>query len=84
MLYADQRVLVIDLDQQANLTIGFGIQPKELSNNSANFLLGEASLEATRIKYKDSALDILPASSELRKQEASIKTKAILPTCVKR
>lgn len=74
-LYADQRVLVIDLDQQANLTMGFGIQSKELSRNSANFLLGEASLEETRINYKDSALDILPASSKLRKQESSIKTQ---------
>lgn len=73
--YADQRTLIIDLDQQANLTMGFGIQPKELLNNSASFILGESSLEETRISYKDSAIDILPASSELRKQEASIKTK---------
>ena len=26
-LFADQRILVIDLDQQANLTMGFGVKP---------------------------------------------------------
>lgn len=75
-LFANQRVLVIDLDHQANLTMGFGIQPREVSKNSATFLLGEATLEETRIKYKDSTLDILPASPKLRKQLESIETKA--------
>ena len=75
-LFADQRVLVIDLDQQANLTMGFGIDPREVANNSANFILGEASLEETRIKCRDSTLDILPASPSLRKQRESIELKA--------
>ena len=28
-LYANQKTLIIDLDQQANLTMGFGIQVKD-------------------------------------------------------
>ena len=74
-LFANQRTLIIDLDQQANLTMGFGIQLKESHKNSATFILGETSLEETKVQYKDTAIDILPASSELRKQEGRIKTK---------
>jgi len=70
-----QRVLVIDLDLQTNLTMGFGIDPRKVNNNSANFILGEASLEETKIKCRDTTLDILPASPKLRKQEASIELK---------
>lgn len=75
-LYADQKTLLIDLDQQANLTMGLGIDSKNLLHNSANFILGESSLEETRLRYQESSLDILPASSELRRREASIKTKS--------
>ena len=74
-LFADQKTLIIDLDQQANLTMGFGIKIENKHTNAASFILGETSLEQTRVKYKDSPIDILPASFELRKQEERIKIK---------
>lgn len=74
-LFADQRILVIDLDQQANLTMGFGVKPEYIRNNVADFVLGKASLNDVKIKYNDTAIDILPASSELRKQVSEIRTK---------
>ena len=74
-LFADQRTLIIDLDQQANLTMGFGIKLEDVHNNVADFILGEASLEATKINYKDTTIDILPASSKLRKQASKIRAK---------
>lgn len=74
-LFAEQKTLIIDLDQQANLTMGFGIKIENKHKNAASFILGETSLEQTRVKYKDSAIDILPPSFELRKQEERIKIK---------
>jgi len=50
--------------------MGFGIE-RNLAKNAANFILSEASLKQTKVTYKGTTLDILPASSQLRKQEAS-------------
>lgn len=74
-LFADQKTLIIDLDQQANLTMGFGIKIKNKHTNAASFILGETDILETRVKYKNTDIDILPASHELRKQEKRIETE---------
>jgi len=74
-LFAGKRVLLIDLDQQANLTMGYGIAVENRDKNTASFILGATSLEETRVQYRDTTIDILPASPALRRQEVNIKNK---------
>ena len=55
--------------------MGFGIQVKDKHKNSASFILGETDIESTRVRYKKTDIDILPASPSIRKQERRIGTE---------
>jgi chromosome partitioning protein len=82
-LFADQRVLLIDGDQQGNLTLACGIKLRDQQAHLANFILQEASLEETRIRYKETTIDILPASLELRKYEKRLEATKSFPFNIK-
>lgn len=58
---ANFRVLVIDLDPSANLTIGFGFQK---ANMIGKLLMGEVGFNEAVMRYYEN-LDVLIASSEL-------------------
>lgn len=55
------RVLTIDLDPSANLTIGFGFQKSDMCGR---LLLGEVDVEKAILKYSDN-ISVLPSSLEL-------------------
>jgi chromosome partitioning protein len=78
-LFANQRVLIIDADQQANLTLSFGIRLTSDQFNVANCILQESTFAETRIKYKDSNIDILPASYDIRKCNKKIEDSKSYP-----
>jgi chromosome partitioning protein len=78
-VFAQQRVLLIDADQQASLSLAFGIRLKERQPHLANFILQEASLEQTRVKYKDSLIDIIPSCLDLRKYDKKIEANKNFP-----
>ncbi len=59
-----RRVLLIDLDPQANATVGSGIDKGQLERSVYHVLLGEATLEAATLAT-ESGYDIVPANGDL-------------------
>jgi len=64
-----QRVLLIDLDPQANLTLGVGLRPGQAASSIADVLLGDASLPDVIRPTQVADLSIAPASDELLQAE---------------
>ena len=65
----NQRVLLIDLDPQANLTLGVGLRPGEATGSMADVLLGDAALGDVARETQVPGLWIAPASDELLQAE---------------
>ena len=67
------RVLVVDLDPQANATMGSGVDKSRLPGGGLySLLLGEASLEAIRCRSESGGYDVLPANRELGGAEVEL------------
>jgi chromosome partitioning protein len=64
-----QRVLLIDLDPQANLTLGVGLRPGHADASIADVLLGDAELSDVILATQVSRLSLVPASDELLQAE---------------
>jgi len=64
-----QKVLLIDLDPQANLTLALGLEPGKIERTSANILLDAAPLLDSRLETNYPNLDLIPASSTLEQAE---------------
>lgn len=69
---AERKILLVDMDPQANATSGLGVQPDDLESNIYRVLIGGESLEkaiqSTVMKYLDlvpSHVDLLGAEVEL-------------------
>ena len=60
-----KRVLVVDLDSQANTTSGMGLLPHRLENTIYDALIGRSRPEDTIKKTAFPFVDILPSSSAL-------------------
>ena len=69
MAELNQRVLLIDLDPQANLTLGVGLRPGEEAGSMADVLLGDAALTDVTRQTEVPGLWIAPASDELLQAE---------------
>lgn len=63
------RVLLVDLDAQANATTGCGIDPRKLMASSCEVLLGERAVNQTVLKPTDLGFDLLPANGDLTAAE---------------
>ncbi len=59
------RVLLIDLDAQANLTLALGIEPGKVSRSAGNMLLESTQPSLIRRETGIPGLDILPANNEM-------------------
>lgn len=77
--FTNSKVLLIDLDPQANLSKSFGIYLQREEKQVASFLLGNSTLKATVKNYKGSNIDILPTSMELTREEENIKNDPTYP-----
>jgi chromosome partitioning protein len=66
-----RRVLMIDLDPQANATTGLGIV-EELAVTSYELLLGDAALDAALVTTSVPNLAVLPASPDLAAAEIEL------------
>jgi len=64
-----QQVLLIDLDPQANLTLGVGLRPGQAPASIADVLLGDAALSDVARPTDVAGLWIAPASDELLQAE---------------
>lgn len=60
-----KRVLLVDIDPQANATSGLGINPRRLGRDIYHALIGKYPVDSVLKKTKFFALDLLPASPAL-------------------
>lgn len=60
-----KKVLLVDLDPQANTTSGVGINPRRLQKSSYHAILGKETAEALVTKTSLASLHLLPASPSL-------------------
>jgi chromosome partitioning protein len=68
-----KRVLCLDLDPQANLTVGLGIDLNTVERNIANVLIDpDVSLESIIRPSKTKNLDVAPATLELSAAEVEL------------
>lgn len=65
----NMRVLLIDLDPQANLSLALGLETGESSLTSANVLLENAALRAAIRKTEIRNLDVVPSSFRIESAE---------------
>lgn len=71
-----QRVLLIDLDPQANLTLALGFEPGKMEHTSSELLLETTNLAEICLQTNFPNLDIVPANGGLE------QTEQILPVYV--
>jgi chromosome partitioning protein len=62
---AGQKTLLIDLDPQANLTLGLGITPSKVENSVAEVLLNAAALAEILQPTGIAGLDLVPSNAEM-------------------
>jgi chromosome partitioning protein len=69
---AGKKVLLIDLDAQANLTLALGFEPGKIECTSANVLMDGASLKEACLETNFQNLDLVPANNKLDQVEQTI------------
>ena len=62
---AGREVLLIDLDTQANLSLGLGVDPTRVRRSIADVLLNSASLLSVSRETSIPGLDLVPANAEM-------------------
>ena len=67
-----KRTLLIDLDEQANATIGIGIAREHVKISSYDVLALDGNIEKSIYNTKDSFLDIIPSSNKLANIEETL------------
>lgn len=65
LIEAGKDVLVIDLDAQANLTLGLGIAPSKVRRSIADALLNSASLVSLSRETSIPGLDLVPSNIDM-------------------
>ncbi len=68
----ERRVLLVDLDPQANATMGSGIQKAGLTQTIYQVLLGEATVAEARQRSPEGGYDVLPATRDLGGAEVEL------------
>jgi len=69
---AGQRVLLVDLDPHANLTISLGMRPPALERTIADVLLGSMALEDALYPSSQQGLEIAPSNHDLQLAESHL------------
>lgn len=68
----NQRVLLVDLDPQANATMGSGIDKRDLQASVYHVLLGRMTLQQVRARSQSGGYDVLPANRDLAGAEIEL------------
>jgi chromosome partitioning protein len=68
----NQRVLLVDLDPQANATMGSGIDKRTLQASVYQVLLGNMTLQQARARSESGKYDVLPANRDLAGAEIEL------------
>jgi chromosome partitioning protein len=69
---AGRRVLLVDLDPQANATMGSGVDKRALKQTVYHVLLGLATADSVRTFSESGGYDILPANRDLAGAEVEM------------
>ncbi|MBI5823089.1 MAG: ParA family protein [Chloroflexi bacterium] len=78
------RVLLIDLDAQANLTLALGFEPGENENTSSNIMLDNMPLLDVCKKTEVKNLDLIPSSSRIEISEQFLPVRTSYTTILQR
>ena len=73
---AGHKVLVMDLDPQANLTLALGIEPGFATVTSSHILIESASLNDARLKTEIENLDLVPSHASIESAEQFLPVRA--------
>jgi len=68
----DRRVLLIDLDPQANATTGSGVDKNDLESSTCEVLLGEARAMDTILPIEEGGYSLMPSSPDLTAAEVRL------------
>lgn len=77
------RVLLIDLDAQANLTLSLGFEPGEAERTSGDVMLDGVPLLTARRKTDIQNLDLIPSSSRIETSEQYLPVRTNYTTILK-
>jgi chromosome partitioning protein len=69
---AKRRVLLVDLDPQANATMGSGVDKRTLRTTVYEVLIGAAGVRSVRVRAPAGEYDLLPANRELAGAEVEM------------
>ncbi|MBN2170837.1 MAG: ParA family protein [Candidatus Krumholzibacteriota bacterium] len=69
---AGRRVLLVDMDPQANATSGLGVDPQARSATAYELLIGQAGLDEVILETQASGLSLLPSAHRLSGLEAEL------------
>ncbi|WP_148713853.1 ParA family protein [Chitinolyticbacter meiyuanensis] len=72
LAHLGRRVLLVDLDPQANATMGSGIDKAKLTHTVYTLLIGDSTLADTLQQSESGGYDILPANRELAGAEVEL------------
>jgi chromosome partitioning protein len=67
-----RRVLIVDMDPQANATAGSGIDRRALSHSSYDMLMGDATAQQVRITADQAGYDMIPTNGDLTAAEVEL------------
>ena len=65
LVESGQEVLLVDLDPQANLTLGLGIQPAKVRRSISDVLLNSVTLLSVSRETNTPGLDIVPSNADM-------------------
>jgi chromosome partitioning protein len=69
---SEKRVLLVDLDPQANATTGCGVDKQQLTVTACDVLLGEAAAPDAIVTVQEGQFDLLPANGDLTAAEVRL------------
>lgn len=72
LAHLGKRVLLVDLDPQANATMGSGIDKSKLKHSTYSLLLGDSTIVQTLKTSESGGYDLLPASRDLAGAEVEL------------
>jgi chromosome partitioning protein len=79
-----QRVLLIDLDPQANLSLALGAEPEKVQQTMVKVFTDSASLSSVITKTNIERLDLIPSNIEMGMLERFLPTRAGYETSIRR
>jgi chromosome partitioning protein len=80
----NNRVLLIDLDAQANLTLAVGFEPGEAELTSSHVMLDNTPILTVRRKTEIENLDLIPSSSRIETSEQFLPVRTHYTTILQR